>query len=455
MSQLKIHPVSKPLRGQVALPSDKSISHRSLIFAALGWGTSRLTRFSYGEDNVNTLRAMRAMGIAIEDDGQGQVVVKGAGLDGLRGAADGSALELDCGNSGTTMRLLAGVLSAQPFKTRLVGDHSLSARPMLRVAGPLRQRGAIVEGRPHPKKAGDLTAPLEIGPLPAGKRLSAIDYVMPMSSAQVKSALLLSGLYAEGPTVVTEPLLSRDHTERMMRALGIPLETTGTRVCLKPPSHPRAWNGFDIDLPGDISAAAFPLVAAAIVPGSRVGTLNTGLNPSRTGICDILQQLGVNLAIVPLADALGEPIGELTVEGQGTLRATRIGGEVATRAIDEIPIACALAARAEGTTAFCDVGELRVKESDRIATMAALLRQFGLEVEEQPDGMRIQGQPDRPLKAARFASKGDHRIAMTAAILGLVADGPTIVDDADCIATSFPGFVDMLRALGASVEVLP
>ena len=448
MSTLKIHPVACALRGEVTLPSDKSISHRSLIFAALGWGRSKLTRFSYGEDNVSTLKAMRAMGVTIEDDGQGTVIVDGVGLDGLRAGG-----ELECGNSGTTMRLLCGVLAAQHFQTRLVGDASLSARPMLRVAGPLRQRGAIIDGRPHPKRTGDITAPLEIGPIARGAKLSAIEYALPMSSAQVKSALLLSGLYADGPTFVSEPLLSRDHTERMMHALGIPLETAGPTVRLSPPGNPHAWSGFEVDLPGDLSAAAFPLVAAAIVPGSQVTTLNTGTNPTRTGICDILKHLGAHLSIEPHGDVLGEPLGSLTVRGQGTLHGARVGGEVAVRAIDEIPIACALAARAKGTTEFTDVAELRVKESDRIATMAALLRTFGIECEEQPDGLRIEGQPDGPLKAARFASKGDHRIAMTAAVLGLVANGPTLIDDAECIATSFPGFTNMLRSLGAEVEV--
>jgi 3-phosphoshikimate 1-carboxyvinyltransferase len=448
MSTLKIYPAKGALKGEVNLPSDKSISHRALIFAALGWGRSTLTRFSYGEDNVNTLVAMRQMGVAIRDDGHGTVVVDGVGLDGLR---EGGTI--DCGNSGTTMRLLAGVLAAQPFKNTLTGDASLSGRPMLRVAGPLRQRGAIIDGRPHPKKAGDITAPLEIGPLPSGKRLAAIEYAMPMSSAQVKSALLLSGLYADGPTLVSEPLLSRDHTERMMHALGLPLDTAGPTVRLLPPSQRKAWTGFAVELPGDLSAAAFPLVAAALVDNSEVTTLNTGTNPTRTGICDILRYLGAALTVEPHGDVLGEPLGSLTVRGTGNLRGTSIGGEVAVRAIDEIPIACALAARARGTTEFTDVGELRVKESDRIATMAALLRSFGVECEERPDGLQIEGIPDRPLRAARFASKGDHRIAMTAAVLGLVADGPTIIDDADCIATSFPSFADTFRHLGATVEV--
>lgn len=450
MSTLKILPISGPLKGEVTLPSDKSISHRALIFAALGWGRSKLTRFSYGEDNVSTLRAMRAMGVEIEDDGRGTVVVGGVGLDGLR-----SGGTLDCGNSGTTMRLLSGVLAAQPFQTRLTGDASLSGRPMLRVAGPLRQRGAIIEGRPHPKRPGDITAPLEIGPLLPGQKLRAIEHAMPIASAQVKSALLLSGLYADGPTFVSEPLLSRDHTERMMNALGIPLETAGPTVRLSPPASPRAWQGFEVDLPGDLSAAAFPLVAAAIVPGSSVLTLNTGTNPTRTGIVDILKCLGAKISVEPHGDVLGEPLGALHVGGQGTLRGSHIGGEVAVRAIDEIPIACALAARARGTTEFSDVAELRVKESDRIATMAQLLRSFGLKCEEKPDGLTIEGRPDTPLKATRFASKGDHRIAMTAAVLGLVADGPTLIDDAECIATSFPTFTQMLRTLGATVEESP
>lgn len=448
MSTLCVTPITRPLRGSLRVPSDKSISHRALIFAALADGVSRLERFSYGEDNVNTMRAMRRMGVEIEDDSMGTLVVRGVGLDGLREGG-----ELDCGNSGTTMRLFCGLLGAQPFRSRLVGDASLSSRPMLRVAGPLRARGAIIDGRPHPKRAGDITAPLEIGPLPRGRRLAAIEYDMPMSSAQVKSALLLSGLYADGPTVVREPVLSRDHTERMLTALGVPLEIDGTRVRLVPPSDRRALKAFDVVLPGDLSAAAFPLVGAAIVADSDVTVEGTGLNPTRTGICDVLEQFAAPLETKPEPSPLGEPTGSLRLRSTGTLAATAVMGEVAVRAIDEIPIACALAARARGRSEFRDVGELRVKESDRIAAMVTVLRAFGVACEETSDGLSIEGRPNGALTAARVASRGDHRIAMTAAILGLVADGTTEIEDADCIATSFPSFRDVMQGLGASLEL--
>lgn len=450
MSTLCVKPVKRALRGTLSVPSDKSISHRALIFAALASGRSRLSRFSYGEDNVSTLRAMRAMGVQIADDSNGTILVEGVGLDGLRGAG-----ELDCGNSGTTMRLFCGLLGAQPFRSRLIGDASLSGRPMLRVAGPLRERGALIEGQPHPSRSGDITAPLEIGPLPPGRRLSAFEYVMPISSAQVKSSLLLSGLYAEGPTQISEPHLSRDHTERMLPALGVPLSIRGTTVRLEPPSDRRALRAFDVALPGDLSAAAFPLVAAAIVPESRVAIESVGVNPTRTGICDILGLFDVAPTNLAEASPLGEPTGTLSILSTGKLRAARIAGETAVRAIDEIPIACALAARAAGQTEFADVAELRVKESDRLATMANVLRAFGVECEERPDGLIIEGRPNGRLKAAQVESRGDHRIAMTAAVLGLVADGTTRIENVDCIATSYPGFHGMLRSLGAELELLP
>ena len=450
MTRLLVRPARRPLTGSVPVPSDKSISHRALIFAALSGGRCRLRSFSYGEDNVSTLGAFRAMGVPIEDDGKGTVEVAGKGLDGLSAPAEA----LDCGNSGTTMRLLSGVLAAQPFKSRLVGDASLSRRPMGRVAEPLRSRGALIEGVPHPRKPGDITAPLEIGPLPKDTRLSALEYALPIPSAQVKSALLLSGLFASGPTIVSEPMISRDHSERMLDALGMPIQVTGSIVSLHPPRDSKAIPAFDIELPGDVSAAAFLLVAASIVPGSQVNTRHTGLNPTRSGILDVIRLLGGRIGITPHGDALKEPFGEVGASF-AELAATTVGGELVLRAIDEIPVACALAARARGTTRFFDLEELRVKESDRVATMAGVLRAFGVGVEEQPAGLLVEGRPDAPLKAAHVDSHGDHRVAMTAAVLGLVAEGETAIDDVDCIATSFPRFVGTLRALGADLEVKP
>jgi 3-phosphoshikimate 1-carboxyvinyltransferase len=448
MTRILVRPATKPLSGSVPVPSDKSIGHRAFIFSAFARGKCRVKGFSYGEDNVATMRGFASMGVQVEDDGQGTVVVHGQGLASLREPPG----PIDCGNSGTTMRLVAGVLAAQPFRTRMVGDASLSKRPMGRIARPLRARGASVEGAIHPTRKEEITAPLEIGPLAPGTRLTGLEYKIPVSSAQVKSALLLSGLFAAGPTVVFEPLLSRDHTERMLSALGAPIRAAGTMVSLEPPADPKILSDFDIELPGDLSAAAFLLVAAELVPGSLVTTRRTGLNPTRSGIIDVIRSLGGTIAAEPQGDVLGEPLG-LVAAKHSELRGGAVGGELATRSIDEIPIAAALAARARGTTEFSDVGELRVKESDRIARVVALLRDFGLNVEESPEGFRVEGRPEGALRAARVESHGDHRIAMTACILGLVGDGETIVEDADCIATSFPKFVGTLRALGADLEV--
>jgi 3-phosphoshikimate 1-carboxyvinyltransferase len=266
--------------------------------------------------------------------------------------------------------------------------------------------------------------------------------------------LLLSGLFASGPTVVYEPLVSRDHTERMLAALGVPVRAAGTMVSLEPPADPAAIQPFDVDLPGDLSAAAFLLCAGQIVEGSVVSTRRTGLNPTRAGIIDVVRAFGGAIGAETQGDVLGEPYGLITAQFS-ELKASPVGGELATRSIDEIPVACSLAARARGTTVFSDVGELRVKESDRIARMVALLRDFGVEADESEEGFRVEGRPEGRLRAARVTSHGDHRIAMTACVLGLVADGETVVDDADCIATSFPRFVGTLRALGADLEVQP
>lgn len=448
-----VHPLGKaPLVGSVPVPSDKSIGHRALLFASLCEGESKIASFSHGEDNVSTANAMRAMGVTIEDIDKTTLRVRGAGLFGLRAPSDA----LDCGNSGTTMRLLTGILAAQTFQSKLVGDASLSRRPMMRVIAPLRARGAVIEGTPRPKRGegqdADLTPPLLVGPLPQGKELSELEYESPVASAQVKSAILLSGLYAHGTTWFKEPTLSRDHTERMMHALGVPLRTVGTAVELDPAGWSGKMNGFEIDIPGDASAAAFLLVAAQITEGSRVTVRGVGTNPTRTGLLEIARHMGAGLEVVPQGDQAGEPVAEITAWHQ-PLRGVLIGGELVPRAIDEIPIACALAARASGETTIRDAEELRVKESDRVATMVHVLRSFGVECDELPDGMVIRGNQDRPLTPANVESRGDHRIAMTAAVLGLHGSGPTRITDCECIATSFPRFVGTLRALGAKIDV--
>jgi 3-phosphoshikimate 1-carboxyvinyltransferase len=448
VTDLLVHPVTKPLVGSVPVPADKSIAHRALLLAAIAKGTSVVRGGVLGEDNISTLNALRAMGVKARETGEGTFAVEGAGLHGL----SAPSTDLDCGNSGTTMRLLSGILAAQRFASRLIGDASLMKRPMERIARPLRMRGGRIEGRPDPRRAGEITAPLEIGPLPAHMVLSTLDYELPIASAQVKSAILLSGLYADGPTYVREPIVSRDHTERMLNALGVPLRAVGPMVELDPAKWSGELPAFEIDVPGDVSAAAFLVVAASIVEGSRVDVRHVGLNPTRTGLLEVVRDVGGGIRTESKGEALGEPIGEVHAEA-AKIAGARVGGELVTRAIDEVPILCALAARARGTTVIADAAELRVKESDRIATMARVLKAFGVPCEEKPDGLVIEGVPDRPLKAADVTSDGDHRIAMTSAILGLVADGPTRVRDAACIATSFPRFAGTLRALGATIDV--
>jgi 3-phosphoshikimate 1-carboxyvinyltransferase len=448
MADLVVHPIARPLTGSVPVPSDKSIGHRALLFASLSEGASTLRDFSFGEDNVSTADCMRAMGVDITQTGPAELRVRGVGLRGLRAPAR----DLDCGNSGTTMRMLCGVLAAQPFDSVLVGDASLSSRPMMRVVGPLRARGARLDGATHATKKGDITAPLRVRGLGASERLAGIEYESPIASAQVKSAMLLSGLYAEGATYFREPTVSRDHTERIMLALGVPIRTTGTVVELDPAGWSGKMPAFEVDIPGDLSAAAFLLVAAQIVGGSRVTVRDVGTNPTRTGILQILRDMGAGVEASPSGERGGEPVAEITAWPE-RLRGVAIGGETVARAIDEIPVACVLAARARGTTTITDAQELRVKESDRIATMAAVLRAFGVGCDERPDGLVIEGS-DRPVEPAVVDCKGDHRVAMSAAVLALSGRAPTTIRDCDCIATSFPRFVGTLRALGAKIDAV-
>jgi 3-phosphoshikimate 1-carboxyvinyltransferase len=442
VTDLVVHPQTAPLVGSVPVPSDKSIGHRALLFGALSEGETRIRGYAGGADNESTAGALRAMGVEISRASPTELVVRGAGLFALK---EPSA-PLDCGNSGTSMRLLCGILAAQKFRSTLVGDASLSARPMKRVVEPLRARGAVIEGS---TRGSDLCAPLVIGPLE--KPLGELEHALSVSSAQVKSALLLSGLWARGATRIREPSVSRDHTERLLLALGAPIRTVGPLVELDPAGWNGEMKGFDVELPGDLSAAAFLILAAQVVQQSRIDVRHVGTNPTRTGILEIARDMGAGVLVEPGGDSHGEPIGTLHL-APGDLRPARIGGEIVARAIDEIPVACALAARASGETAIMDAAELRVKESDRIAAMAAVLRAFGVECEEHPDGMTIRGKRG-PLRACAVDSRGDHRIAMTSAVLALCADGPCTIRDCDNIATSFPKFVGTLRALGARIDV--
>ena len=444
-----VRPSDKPLFGSVPVPSDKSIGHRALLLSALANGPSELRQFSYGGDNVSTLTALRSLGVGIEDDGRGTLRVAGVGLSGLRAPTD----VIDCGNSGTTMRLLAGLLVAQPFASTLVGDASLSGRPMSRIAAPLRRRGGAIEGQFHPTKAGEITAPLQIGALKPGYALTDSEESLPIPSAQVKSALLLSGLFANGDTYVREPLVSRDHTERLLAALDVPITAVATMVALDSARFSGTLPAFSLDIPGDLSAAAFLLAAGCLLPGSQIVVRGCGANPSRSGVLDVLRDWGGYVMADARGDAMGEPVADLHVESRPLFGLT-IGGEATVRSIDEIPILAAVAGRAHGVTVISDAAELRVKESDRLAAMARVLGAFGITNEERPDGLVIEGRPEGKLRAADVESGGDHRIAMSAVVLGLLGDGETRVRDVDCVATRFPRFAGTLRALGADVRAV-
>ncbi|MFB3146256.1 MAG: 3-phosphoshikimate 1-carboxyvinyltransferase, partial [Nitrospirales bacterium] len=419
MSSLTITPKG-PLRGTVHVPGDKSITHRALILSALAEGDSTIRGYCRGEDCLNTLSALQKLGIPIEVEPD-QVHVSGKGLWGLTEPAE----PLDCGNSGTGLRLLTGVLAGQQFFTVLTGDASLRSRPMGRIVAPLQLMGAHIEGR----KGGSL-APLAV----TGSRLKGSDYVSPVSSAQIKSAVLLAGLFAEGDTRFSEPLQSRDHTERMFRFLGIPFEVEGnsTRVTGR-----QSFQAKDLFVPGDLSAAAFFIVGASIVPDSEVRIPNIGLNPARTGILDILTEMGANIQIDNQRDESGEPVGDLVIR-TAPLHGIAIGASQVPTTIDEFPIFCVAAALAQGKTTVTGAEELRVKETDRIQAMATELKKLNVAIEETPDGFVVQG--GSSLQGGHCQSHGDHRVAMAIAIAALTAGSPTVIDDTDCIETSFPGF---------------
>ncbi len=427
MSQLSIAPATGPLRGTVTVPGDKSITHRALILGALAQGHTRITGYSQGEDCLNTLGVVRELGIDVQEIPEG-LDVFGKGLWGLSEPTN----VLDCGNSGTGLRLLAGVLAGQKFFSVLTGDASLRSRPMGRVVKPLRQMGATISGR----RGGDL-APLAI----QGGALQAVRYESPVASAQIKSCVLLAGLFAEGTTTINEPMKSRDHSERMLGYLGIPLQVEGCTVHVQ---GQQAFEGKPITVPGDISAAAFFLVAASIVPDSEVLLTGIGLNPERTGVLDVLLAMGADIAILNTREESGEPVGDLRVRGT-RLTGTAIGPELIPKTIDELPILCVAAALADGETRITGAQELRVKETDRIHAMAVELARIGVELEEQPDGLIIQG--GATLRGAMCQSYGDHRVVMSLAIAGLVAKEPVVIKDVDCVETSFPGFHSKLLDL--------
>lgn len=427
MAREKIKGSSKPFRGEFTPPGDKSVSHRSLIIGSLAAGTTEVSGFLNCDDTISTANAMRKLGSEIEINGSG-VKITGKGLSGLSEPED----VIDAGNSGTTTRLLTGLLSAQGFFSALTGDMYLRARPMRRVVDPLRLMGAKITGR-----EGGNKLPLAID----GGRLNGISYELPVASAQVKSALLFAGLYAEGETEVIEPEPTRDHTERMLSCFGVKLDKNGNRIKI---TRQNEFNGRDISVPGDLSSAAFFIVAALINPGSEVIIKNVGINPLRTGVLDILGQMGGNIELLNEREVSGEPVGDILVKSSD-MRGTEIKGEMIPKAIDELPVIAAAACFADGETIIKDARELRVKETDRIRVMTAELRKLGAQVREFEDGMSITG--GGSLKGAQCSSWGDHRIAMAVAVAATRAGGETVIDDADCVSVSYPGFFDVLRRL--------
>jgi len=423
----------KTLRGSVTVPGDKSISHRALLFGAIAGGVSHVRNWLPAADCQATLQAIRSLSIEVEETGPNQFKIYGRGLHGLRPLAAGQAI--DCQGSGTTMRLMAGILAGQDFTAILDGHSGLRRRPMERIAAPLRLLGAGIEttdGRP----------PMTI----RGGHLKPIDYTMTVASAQVKSAILLAGLYAEGETVVRQPGPARDHTERLLRAQGVKIGEHDNVIRLVgggPSPMP-----LDVTVPADFSSAAFPLAAALLIPDSDVTLTQVNVNPTRTGLLDVLISMGADIGLHNEANVGGEPVADLTVRSS-SLRGVEVFGDTVVRMIDEFPIFAIVATRAHGVTVVRDAHELRVKESDRIAAVAGELRKLGARVEEHPDGFIIEG-PTR-LTGNVVSSHGDHRLAMALVVAGLLAKGETTVTDTEVIGDSFPGFVLQMRQLGAEI----
>lgn len=418
---------SLPLRGEITPPGDKSISHRSLMLCSLASGKSFVKDFLVSDDALSTANAMRALGATIDLSGN-EVTIAGNGLNGLKEPDH----IIDCGNSGTTTRLLIGLLSPQQFSSTLTGDQYLQARPMRRVVDPLTQMGAKIEGNENGNKL-----PLTI----TGTPLNGISYELPVASAQVKSAIILAGLYAEGETEVIEPSASRDHTERMLTYLGVPITKDGKSIKISKVSN---INPGEIIVPSDISSAAFFIAGALIIPGSEVLIRNVGINPLRTGVIDILIKMGGDIEITNERDVNGEPIGDI-IARSSQLYGTEIGGEVIPRAIDELPVVAVAACFAEGTTVIKDAKELRVKETDRIHAMATELGKMGAVIEEFEEGMTITGVES--ITGAKCSSWGDHRIAMSIAIAAQLAKGETTITDAGCVSVSYPGFFEVIDEL--------
>lgn len=422
------------MTGGLELPGDKSISHRYAMLAALAEGTSELRHFSAAADCHSTLRCMSALGAEVNVEGD-TVRIAGRGARGLKS----SWRALDAGNSGTTMRLLSGILAGQEFASKLTGDASLQKRPMKRVIGPLREMGAEIHAR------DDNFAPLEI----RGARLKAIDYKMPMASAQVKSALLLAGLFADGVTSVTEPAGTRDHTELALEEFGAGIEKHGRTIRVRGLNRGNGGGKLtakSLDVPGDLSSAVFFIAAASLFPDSNILIHNVGLNPTRTAILDLFASMGAAVQILGLRISHGELVGDLAVKG-ASLKGGVIAGEQIPLVIDELPMLAALGPYTEEGIEIRDAAELRVKESDRIAALAENLGRMGAKVEERPDGLKVEGRNAGKLRGAEIDPRGDHRIAMAFAAVGLAAGGPTVIRDAECAGVSFPDFYKELNRM--------
>jgi 3-phosphoshikimate 1-carboxyvinyltransferase len=414
-----------PLNGAIALPGDKSISHRYAMIGAIAEGSTRIRNYSTGADCHSTLGCVHALGIEVEGGGT-EFVIHGRGLDGLRQAAGA----LDAGNSGSTIRMLSGILAAQPFASRIFGDESLSRRPMQRIIEPLGEMGADIRAR------DGKYPPIEI----AGGALRPIDYAMPVASAQVKTCVLLAGLYANGRTTVTEPMRSRDHTEIALREFGADVRVERRTITLV--GRPRL-TARELVVPSDLSSAAFFIVAALLVPGSELTIRGVGLNPTRSALLDFLTGMGADIRIPNLESRNGELVGDIVVR-HSELRGGMIGGALTAALIDEIPVLAVLGAATERGIVVRDAAELRIKETDRISTVVENLRRAGIAAEESPDGMTIPGRTK--FRAAEFASYGDHRIAMAFAVGALTGDGPSTIEGAEAASVSFPEFWDTLES---------
>ena len=424
------HPATS-LQGSVVVPGDKSVSHRSMMLSAIAEGTSHIRGFLEGEDTRATAAVLAQLGVSIEAPSAGERIVRGVGLHGLRG----SSHPLDCGNAGTGMRLLTGLLAGQAFDSTLIGDESLSKRPMRRVTDPLASMGALIDSQ-------EGLPPLHVR---GGRSLRGIRYALPVASAQVKSALLLAGLYAEGSTEVIEPHPTRDYTERMLAAFGWPIEFSPGRAKL---DGGHRLHATDVVVPADFSSAAFFLVAASIVPGSVLRLPAVGLNPRRTGLLEALRLMGADIRIENQGESGGEAVGDLVVR-HAPLHGIDLPEALVPDMIDEFPALFIAAAVAKGRTVVRGAAELRVKESDRIATMAAGMRALGVRIEETPDGAMIDG---GAIHAGAVDSHGDHRIAMSFAAAGLVAQGEVTIRDCANVATSFPGFLELAKGCGFTLR---